>query len=140
MKTIILIDDVNTGAIRMVRFAKTLGHPWIALHVNYDERRANSVKEKWNELIGDSELVFIYSPYRLLLEPVQEYIVKTRKDMPNGIIHIITSQLVVPGNFGPLLHSKNARGLYDELQKIERVIVTAVPYHLDRRKKERQVI
>jgi len=139
MKTIILIDDVNTGTIRMVRFAKTLGHPWIALHVNYDEKRANSVKEKWKELIGDSELVFLYSPYRLLLEPIQEYLVKTRKDMPNGIIHIITGQLVVPGNFGPLLHSKNARGLYDELQKIERVIVTAVPYHLDRRKKERLV-
>jgi amino acid transporter len=27
MKTIILIDDVNTGTLRMVRFAKTLGHP-----------------------------------------------------------------------------------------------------------------
>jgi hypothetical protein len=41
----------------------------------------------------------------------------------------------VPGNFGHLLHSKNARGLYDELQKIEKVIVTAVPYHLEKRKK-----
>jgi hypothetical protein len=137
MKTIILIDDVNTGTLRMVRFAKTLGHPWVALHVNFDESRAETVRAKWNELIGESELVFVYSPYRLLLEPVTDYLTKVRNDMPNGVIHIITGQLVVGGNFGPLLHSKNARGLYDELQTIERVIVTAVPYQLERKRKEK---
>ena len=136
MKTIILVDDVNTGTLRMVRFAKTLGHPWIALHVNFDPARAETVQKKWNDLIGESELVFVYSPYRLLLEPIADYLKKTREMMPNGVIHIITGQLVVPGNFGPFLHSKNARGLYDELQKIERVIVTAVPYHLEKRKKK----
>jgi hypothetical protein len=136
MKTIILIDDVNTGTLRMVRFAKTLGHPWVALHVNFDEARADAVRAKWNELIGESELVFLYSPYRLLLEPVTDYITQVRERMPLGVIHIITGQLVVGGNFGPLLHSKNARGLYDELQKIERVIVTAVPYQLERKRKE----
>lgn len=135
MKTIILVDDVNTGTLRMIRFAKTLGHPWIALHVNFDHSRAEAVQNKWNELIGESELVFLYSPYRLLLEPVTEFLRKSREEMPNGIVHIITGQLVVPGNFGHLLHSKNARGLYDELQKIESVIVTAVPYHLEKREK-----
>lgn len=135
MKTIILVDDVNTGTLRMVRFAKTLGHPWVALHVNFDQARAENVQKKWNELIGESQLVFIYSPYRLLLEPVTEYLAKVQETMPSGIVHIITGQLVVRGTFGPFLHSKNARGLYDELQKIERVIVTGVPYHLDKRKK-----
>lgn len=131
MKTIILVDDVNTGTLRMIRFAKTLGHPWIALHVNFDQTRAEIVQKKWNELIGESQLVFLYSPYRLLLEPVTEFLRQKKEEMPNGVIHIITGQLVVPGNFGHLLHSKNARGLYNELQKIESVIVTAVPYHLD---------
>ncbi len=138
MKTIILIDDVNTGTLRMVRFAKTLGHPWIGLHVNFDQMRADAVQIKWNELIGESELSFIYSPYRLLLEPVTEFINKAKKEMPNGIIHVITGELVVRGTFGPLLHTKNARGLYDELQKIEGVIVTSVPYHLEKRTKKQK--
>lgn len=134
MKTVILVDDVNTGTLRMIRFAKTLGHPWIAVHVNFDPARAEAVQKKWNELIGESQLVFLYSPYRLLLEPISEFLRQKKEEMPNGVIHIITGQLVVPGNFGHLLHSKNARGLYDELQKIESVIVTAVPYHLDNKK------
>jgi amino acid transporter len=136
MKTLILIDDVNTGTLRMVKFAKTLGHSWEAIHVNFNQERAEAVQKKWNEMIGESELIFLYSPYRLLLEPVIDHIQMERDKNPQGVIHIITGQLVVPGNFGPLLHSKNARGLYDELQKIERVIVTAVPYHLEKRKKE----
>ena len=140
MKTIILVDDVNTGTQRMIRFAKTLGHPWVAVHVNFDPTRAEAVKKKWNDMIGESELVFLYSPYRFLLEPIISYLNKVRAEMPEGVIHIITGQLVVRGNFGPFLHSKNARGLYDELQKIERVIVTAVPYQLERRKKERKEI
>ncbi|MFA6236279.1 MAG: hypothetical protein WC635_03040 [Bacteriovorax sp.] len=139
MKTVILVDDVNTGTLRMIRFAKTLGHPWIALHVNFDHARAETVQKKWNELIGESQLVFLYSPYRLLLEPVTEFLRKKKEEMPNGVIHIITGQLVVPGNFAHLLHSKNARGLYDELQKIESVIVTAVPYHLETRTSENEV-
>jgi amino acid transporter len=139
MKTIILIDDVNTGTLRMVRFAKTLGHPWVAVHVNFDENRANVVLNKWNEMIGESELILLHSPFRLLLEPVIDFIQIERDKNPAGVIHMITGQLVVRGNFGPFLHSKNARGLYDELQKIERVIVTAVPYHLERRQKYKDV-
>jgi amino acid transporter len=135
MKTIILIDDVNTGTLRMVRFAKTLGHPWVAVHVNFNEERAKVVQQKWINMIGESELIFLHSPYRLLLEPIIDYLQIERDKNPSGVIHIITGQLVVRGAISPLLHSKNARGLYDELQKIERVIVTAVPYHLERRNK-----
>jgi amino acid transporter len=136
MKTLILLDDVNTGTIRMINFAKTLGHPWKALHINFDKDRADAVQTKWQELIGESELVFLYSPYRLLLEPVTEYVNKIRETEKDTVIHIITGELVVQSNFSHLLHSRNARGLYDELRKIENVIVTSVPYQLEKRKKK----
>lgn len=135
MKTLILIDDVNTGTLRMIRFAKTLGHPWKALHVNFDKNRADAVQAKWQDLIDESELVFLYSPYRLLLEPVAEYVNKLRQEEKDTVIHIITGELVVRSSFSHLLHSRNARGLYDELRKIENVIVTSVPYQLERRNK-----
>ena len=133
VKTIIMIDDVHTGTLRMVRFAKTLGNPWTALHVNFDEARAEAVQKKWNEQIGEGELVLIHSPFRLLQEPIIEHIQEERKKLQNGVVHVVTGQLVVRGALGSMLHSKNARGLYDEIQKLERVIVTAVPYHLERR-------
>jgi hypothetical protein len=133
MRTVILIDDVNIGTLRMVKFAKTLGNPWIGLHINFDEARGERVRAKWNEMIGDGELKVIHSPFRFLLEPVMKFIVRERDKMNNGVVHVITGQLIVRSTMGGLLHSANARGLYDELKKIERVIVTNVPYQLDRR-------
>jgi len=134
MKTIILIDDVNYGTLRMVQFAKSIGHPWMGLHVNFDNARAAQVKKKWDDMIGEGEIKLISSPFRFLLEPVIKFITRERDKLPNGMIHVITGQLVVDGVFPPLLHSKNARGLLEELQKVERVIVTPVPFHLDRGK------
>jgi amino acid transporter len=130
MRTIVLVDDVHTGTIEMIKFAKTLAHPWVGLHVNFDEARAASVQKKWDEKIGESELVKVHSPYRLLLEPIQEYIFNELKRLDHGIVHVITGQLVVGNDLTQLLHSKNARGIFHELQKMEHVIVTGVPYHM----------
>lgn len=135
MKTIILMDGVNTGTLRMIKVAKTLGHPWKALHVNFDEERAAQIQQNWNKMIPDGELITIHSPYRLLLEPISEFIEKEKANDSNTIIHIVTGQLVVPGFFGPFLHSKNSLGLYEELKKIELVIVTNVPYHLEKKRR-----
>ncbi|MBL8147382.1 MAG: APC family permease, partial [Anaerolineae bacterium] len=34
IRTIILVDDVHAGTVRMVNFAKSMGHPWLAVHIN----------------------------------------------------------------------------------------------------------
>ena len=60
MRTIILIDDVNTGTLRMVKFAKTLGCPWTAIHVNFDQARGEAVKKKWEDMIGEGEIKVIH--------------------------------------------------------------------------------
>lgn len=116
MKTIILMDGVNTGTLRMIKVAKTLGHPWKALHVNFDEERAAQIQQNWNKMIPHGELITIHSPYRLLLEPISEFIEKEKANDSNTIIHIVTGQFVIPGFFGPFLHSKNLLGLYEELK------------------------
>ena len=133
LRTLILIDDVNTGTLRMVKFAKTLGNPWLALHVNFDETRAKLVSEKWNAVMGEGLLKVVHSPFRLLLEPVIKAVKRERDQSVDGVVHVITGQLIVENGPSSFLHSKNARGLMQELQKLERVVVTAVPYHLPRR-------
>ncbi len=43
MKTIVLVDDVHIGTVRMVDFAKSLGRPWTAIHVDYNDRKTDLV-------------------------------------------------------------------------------------------------
>lgn len=132
MRTVVLLDYVHRGTLRMIDFTKSLGHPWVAVHVNYDDEKAKKVRDKWIAEIGDPDhLILITSPYRLLVEPVRDFILAERDKLPpDGFVHVITGQVVIEDPFTRMLHSKNARGLLDELQFHDRIIVTAVPFQL----------
>lgn len=130
MRTIVLLDDVHRGTLRLVEFAKSLGHPWVAVHVDYDDRNTIEVKRKWKERIGEGELIILKSPYRQLIKPVRDFVLSERAKSPNGFVHVIMGQLVMHSSVERALHSNNALGLMAELQHYDRVIVTDVPYQL----------
>jgi amino acid transporter len=130
MRTVILVDDVHRGTVRMVEFAKSLGHPWVALHVDYNDRRTELVQQKWKARIGEGELHVVASPYRQLIEPVRDFVLSERDKTPNGFVHVIMGQLVMHNQVERALHSNNALGIIGELQRYDRVVVTDVPYQL----------
>jgi len=130
VKTIVLVDDVHRGTVRVVDFAKSLGHAWTPVHVDYNDRKTHIVQRKWRERIGEGELVILPSPYRRLVEPIVEYVQKELDANPNAFIHVIMGQLVMDTPWARLLHSNNALGIMSRLQSMDRVIVTDVPYQL----------
>jgi amino acid transporter len=130
VKTIVLVDDVHRGTVRVVDFAKSLGHAWTPVHVDYNDRKTHLVQRKWRERIGEGELVILPSPYRRLVEPIVEYVQKELDANPNAFIHVIMGQLVMDTPWARLLHSNNALGIMSRLQAMDRVIVTDVPYQL----------
>jgi amino acid transporter len=130
MRTIVLVDDVHFGTVRTVDFAKSLGRPWTAIHVDYNDRKTAVVKAKWNERIGEGELVVLPSPYRKLSEPICAYVDKLVSESPDMFVHVIMGQLVMDTPYAKVLHSNNALGIMHALQKHDRVIVTDVPYQL----------
>jgi amino acid transporter len=130
MRTVVLVDDVHQGTIRLVEFAKSLGHPWVALHVDYNDKRTELVQARWKERIGEGELHIIHSPYRQLIEPVRHFVLNERDKTPNGFVHIIMGQLVMHNQVERALHSNNSLGIIGDLQRYDRVVVTDVPYQL----------
>jgi amino acid transporter len=130
IRTIVLVDDVHRGTVRVVDFAKSLGHSWTPVHVDYNDRKTHLVQRKWRERIGEGELVILPSPYRRLVEPIVEYIQRELEANPNILIHVIMGQLVMDSPWARLLHSNNSLGIMSRLQSIDRVIVTDVPYQL----------
>ena len=59
VRTLILVDDVHAETVRMVDFAKSLDHPWQAIHVGIHPEKAETVRQKWQERIGEGELVIL---------------------------------------------------------------------------------
>ncbi len=130
MKTIVLVDDVHFGTVRVVEFAKSLGRPWTAIHVDYNDRKTHLVQRKWQERIGEGEFLVLPSPFRRLTEPIKAYIQAELDKSPDAFVHVIMGQLVMDSPWAKALHSNNSLGIMQDLQSIDRVIVTDVPYQL----------
>lgn len=130
VQTLILIDDVHAETVRLVNFAKSLQHPWEAIHVGINPEKALQVEKKWKQRIGEGELVVIESPYRLLAEPIQEYIEQIREKNPGCYVHIIMGHLAMDTFWGQALHQNTAFIFNVALSHMEHVVVTTVPYQI----------
>jgi hypothetical protein len=130
VQTVILVDDVHAETVRMVNFAKSLGHPWHAVHIAINPNKTETVKTKWQQRIGEGELVIIPSPYRYLAEPLRNYVEALQEQQPGGFVHIIMGQLVMDTYWEKALHQNSAVIFNLALSRLERVIVTSVPYQI----------
>ncbi|HLF25657.1 MAG TPA: APC family permease [Anaerolineae bacterium] len=131
VKTLVLVDDVHAGTIHTINFAKSLGVPWTAVHVAIDPDKAERVKQKWQERIGDEAyLTLLPSPYRNLADPVHRYIEDLLKEIPQGFIHVIVGHLVMDNLLEQALHQNAAIALNLALQDLDRATVTTVSYRL----------
>jgi len=132
VQTIILVDDVHRETVRLVNVAKSLGHPWKAIHIGVNPEKAQTVQAKWQKRIGEGELIVIPSPYRLLADPVREYVEQILDSDPDVFVHIIMGYLVMDSYWEQALH-QNSQVIFNlALRNLERVIVTSVPYHVHR--------
>jgi amino acid transporter len=130
IQTLILVDDVHAETVRLVNFAKSLGHPWRALHVGVNPEKAESVKDKWIQRIGEGELVIIPSPYRLLAEPIQDFIEEIQTEQPGCFVHVIMGHLAMDTFLEQALHQNTAFIFNLVLSRMDRVVVTTVPYQI----------
>lgn len=133
VRTLILIDDVHAETARMVNFAKSLGHPWQAVHVGINPDKAEIVQQKWQERIGEGEIHVIDSPYRLLAEPIKDYILQLQEETPGCFVHVIMGHLVMDTFWEQALHQNSAFIFNLALGHMERVVVTSVPYQIHRK-------
>lgn len=132
VQTIILVDDVHAETARLVNFAKSLQRPWHAVHVALNPDKVELVKEKWNTRIKEGELVIIPSPYRLLADPIREYIEKLQAEQPGSFVHIIMGHLAMDTYWEQMLHQNTAVVFNLALRTMDNVAVTNVPYQIHR--------
>jgi hypothetical protein len=130
VQTIILVDDVHAETVRLVNFAKSLRHPWRAVHVGVSPEKAIAVEQKWQKRIGEGEMVILESPFRLLAEPIQEYIIKLQEETPGCFVHVIMGHLAMNSFWEQALHQNSAFIFNLALSRMDHVVVTTVPYQI----------
>jgi amino acid transporter len=130
--TVLLVDDIHRETARLVNFAKSLGHNWRAVHVAVNPEKALKVERKWEERIGEGELVVLQSPYRLLAEPIIDYIEELQAKTPGCFVHVITGHLAMDTFWEQALHQNSSYILNLGLGRLDNIVFTTVPYHIHR--------
>jgi hypothetical protein len=130
IQTLILVDGVHKETARIVRYAKSLGHPWKAIHIATRPEKVEVVRKQWAERIGEGELVIVPSPYRHLAAPIREYIEGILEENPDTMVHVIMGHLAMDTFWEQALHQNTALIFNLALAGLDNVVMTSVPYQI----------
>jgi amino acid transporter len=131
-RVILAIGGVHRGTLEALRYATVLSDDVTAVHVSIDPMEAERIRAKWDIWGGGIRLVILESPYRLMLEPLVEYIEQVMAiRQPNETLTIVVPQFVPKHWFDNLLHTQTALLLRLALIFRRGVVVTDVPYHVE---------
>jgi len=130
-RIIVLLAGVHRGSLSALAYARSLGPDVTAVHVSTDPEESAKVREKWEKYGDGTRLVILNSPYRLLLEPVLEYIQQLLSIRgPNEVLTIIVPQFVPSHWWENLLHNQTALMLRFALMFKPGLVIMEVPYQV----------
>ena len=139
---LVFVPIENWGKIaqRALQFALTLSPDICAVHVTAEEE-ARSLREEWGKYVEapmkragrtPPDLVVLPSPYRLVLRPILDYVMKAEKEHPDRQIAIIVPELVERHWYHYPLHNQRAELLKALilLHGSDRIVLINVPWYL----------
>ena len=132
-RVIVPISGVHRGSLAALDYALSLSSDVTAVHISIDAAEAEKLQAKWERWGNGVRLVILESPYRLLLEPLLgyvEHIAELRQ--PAEVITIVVPEFVPKHWWQNLLHTQTAVVLRLALIFRRGIVVTDVPYRLDK--------
>ena len=132
-QVVVPISGIHRGVIFALDYAKSIapGHV-TAVYVDFNEDATQKLREKWPRWGSGVELVILQSPYRSLTRPLLRYIERLSKQSDNQMITVLLPEFVPAKWWHQLLHNQSSLLLKGSLLFKKGVIVTSVPYHLEK--------
>jgi len=137
---VVAIQQWGKVAQRALHFALSLSTDIRAVHVAMEDE-AGTLRENWNADVevpvtqagrAAPQLVILPSPYRLVLRPILEYVLKVEQEQPHRQIAIIVPELVEKHWYHYPLHNQRAELLKALLllHGSKRIVLINVPWYL----------
>ena len=131
-RVIMPISGVHRGTLAALRYARFLSQDVTAVYICQDPAEAEKVRRKWEQWGEGVRLVILDSPYRLLMEPLLEYIERILASrQPNEIITVVVPQFVTRKWQHNLLHTQTAWLLRLALMYKSDLVIIDVPYQVE---------
>jgi len=132
-RVIIPVASVHRGTLHALNYAQSISKDITAVHISIDPDEAQKVRQKWDLWGEGTRLVILDSPYRLLLEPLLEYIEKVdQKRQPGEIITIVVPHFIASERTARFLHANTADWLRKALMLHSGIVIVEVPYQIEK--------
>jgi len=131
------VSGIHQGTLEALRYAKLLSDDVTAVHISMDPEETEKVQKKWKVWGEGTRMVILDSPYRLMIEPLLDYLEDIiEKRQPNETITIVVPQFIPSRRWHNALHMRTADVLRQELLAKPGVVVTDVPYQVHDEKEQ----
>ncbi|MDQ1728313.1 MAG: hypothetical protein QOD33_438 [Pyrinomonadaceae bacterium] len=130
---IVPISGIHRGVVSALQYAKSIAPDHVqAVYVDFDEEATIKLREKWERWGAGVKLVVLPSPYRELTRPLLRYIARRERKSENDMVTVVLPEFVPAKWWQHLLHNQSSLMLKGALLFKKGVIVTSVPYHLEK--------
>ena len=143
MKPPIVVVPIQSWTLvteRALQFALSLSPEVHAVHVGTEEE-TNELQQNWKRLVQDPvaraggtppDLISLSSPYRLILTPILEYVLRTEAKNPSRQIAVIVPELVERHWYHYPLHNQRAEMLkwFLLLKGSRNIVLINVPWYI----------
>jgi amino acid transporter len=130
-RVIMPISGVHQGTLAALRYARLLSNDVTALYVMIEPAESEKVHKKWETWGEGVRMVMLNSPYRLLLEPLLEYVTDiARQRQPGETMTIVVPEFVSNSRVTAALHMNTAELLRSQLKRQHGIVIVNVPYHV----------
>jgi amino acid transporter len=130
-RIIMPVSGVHQGTLVALRYARTLSDDITAVHVSIEPADSEKVRQKWEKWGEGVRLVMLASPYRLLIEPLLEYVIDiARKRQTGETITIVVPEFISNNPLTATLHTNTADLLRSQLKRQHGIVIINVPYHV----------
>jgi amino acid transporter len=126
------LGDVHRGMLPAIEYARALSPSARGVYVEVDPEQTRRFEERWARYSGGMPLVVLRSPYRSVTGPFLEYLDLLQHHAPRELVTIVLPEFVPARWWQHLLHNQTALLIKGALLFRRGIVVTNVPYHLER--------
>lgn len=122
---------IHRGVLQALHYARSISPNAVALHVAFEQSRAEDLQKEWEERSGGTPLIVLDSPYRSLVGPVMDYLDAAERVRDDDVITVVLPEFVPSRWWHNVLHNASGWLLRLRLHYRRDIVVTSVRYYLD---------
>ena len=136
---IVLINKMNRAALKTFDYANEITANVTPLHISVSKVETERLKKQWKELGIDIPLTIIYTPYRDIISPIDNYVSERERDLKDGeTLTVVLTRISGNAWKDTIYHNQTTFFIEKILRRHESVATTLVPYFYNKPKSKKE--